>query len=150
MVFTRLLPVLIAGSLLTACDQGADEQALRYDRRQVGTAQLELGRSVYLKHCAVCHGLKAEGAPDWRLRDKDGKYPPPPLNGTGHAWHHPQQVLLEIIQQGTGRLGGNMPAWGDKLSEAEIKAVIRWFQSHWPEQLYEAWVRTDKRSRETR
>ena len=40
-----------------------------------------------------------------------------------------------------------MPAWAGKLSDAEIVDTIAWFQSKWPEQVYDAWYKLDQQSR---
>lgn len=104
------------------------------------------GAGIYRANCAVCHGANAEGAPNWHRPGADGKYPPPPLNGTGHDWHHPASALKWTIREGTGKLGGNMPAWKGKLSDADIEAVIAWFQSRWPEEVYRNWALMDARS----
>jgi cytochrome c len=67
----------------------------------------ELGKPLYEKHCASCHGAQAEGAKNWTERPADGRFPPPPLNGSAHMWHHPLPNLVGTIQYGQG----NMPAW---------------------------------------
>jgi len=106
---------------------------------------LETGERLFRQHCAQCHGENAQGDPNWRKLRPDGSFPPPPLNGTGHAWHHSMAVLKATIRDGTARLGGTMPAWGDKLTEAEIEAIIRWFQSKWPPDIYARWQELDRR-----
>ena len=108
-------------------------------------AQITRGKKLFLQYCADCHGKNGEGAPNWRQRNADGKYPPPPLNGTGHAWHHPMKALRMTIRDGTQKIGGNMPAWGDKLTEQEIEDIIAWFQSEWPDELFQAWHRQNKK-----
>lgn len=108
------------------------------------------GAQVYKAHCAACHGANAEGAPNWHRAGPDGKYPAPPLNGTGHDWHHPTSALKRTIREGTGKLGGNMPAWKDKLTDSDIEAVIAWFQSRWPEEVYKNWALMDGRARQDR
>ena len=40
-----------------------------------------------------------------------------------------------------------MPAWGEKLSDAEIKAIVAWFQSLWPEEIYSAWLKMESRTK---
>jgi mono/diheme cytochrome c family protein len=87
-------------------------------------AQVERGAEVFVQHCAECHGANAEATPNWRQQTPDGKYPPPPLNGTAHAWHHPLDVLRRQIRLGGVPLGGSMPAFEDKLSAADIDAAI--------------------------
>ena len=106
-----------------------------------GNAQtLERGRSLFRKNCAACHGWNAEGTtPDWQKRDENGQYPPPPLNGSAHTWHHPVPVLYRIIRDGTADMGGSMPAWAEKLSDDEMLMIIQWITSLWPDELYDIW-----------
>ncbi|MCR4301059.1 MAG: c-type cytochrome [Sulfuricaulis sp.] len=110
--------------------------------------QMRRGAQLYATNCAACHGAQAEGAPNWQKPGADGKYPAPPLNGTGHAWHHPLAVLKTTIKGGTMRLGGSMPAWGGKLDDADIEAVIAWFQSRWPDEIYQSWMAMDQKARQ--
>ncbi|MGE5241363.1 MAG: c-type cytochrome [Bacteroidota bacterium] len=117
-------------------------------RNAVDPAVIARGSEVYQKNCASCHGGMAQGAPGWQRPGPDGKYPAPPLNGSAHAWHHPQAALRMTIREGTAKLGGNMPAWKDKLSDQDIDAVIAWMQSVWPEELYQAWFAMDQKSRQ--
>lgn len=108
-------------------------------------ATVTRGAKVFQANCATCHGDSGQGHPTWQKPSPDGKYPPPPLNGTGHAWHHPTAALKQVIKQGTLSRGGSMPAWGDKLSDEEIDAVIEWFKSKWPDEIYAAWARMDQK-----
>ncbi len=108
-------------------------------------AQLELGKSLYLHHCASCHGDAAAGTSDWRKADLNGYYPPPPLNGTAHGWHHPLNVLERTIAVGGVPLGGVMPGFSDKLSQDEARAVIAYFQSFWSDDIYARWQQINSR-----
>ena len=74
----------------------------------------------------------------------DGSYPPPPLNGTAHAWHHSIEVLLTVINQGGIPNGGKMPAFKNKLSQDQKIAVVAYFQSFWPEDIYNKWEASQK------
>ncbi len=99
-------------------------------------AQVVRGRELYQTHCATCHGAKAEGAPNWQKADVQGNYPPPPHDDSGHTWHHPDRVLYEIIHDGFAdplRPGSplRMPAFGDKLDDAEVRMLIAYFKSLW-------------------
>ena len=98
------------------------------------------GQPLYLAHCAVCHGLQGQGAPDWPRPNADGSYPPPPLNGSGHAWHHPLKALYATIAHGQGK----MPGWAGTLQPGEVLAIIAWFQSWWPDEIYAAWQRMSR------
>lgn len=109
---------------------------------------VEQGQQIYQANCAQCHGERAQGDPNWRQRDKEGKFPPPPLDGTGHTWHHPIAALLHVIMKGSPGGLGNMPGWEGKLTEDEAAATIAWFQSLWPDQAYSNWYQIEVRSRQ--
>lgn len=104
-------------------------------------ATLKKGVAIFAENCASCHGSNAEATADWKKTDSNGNYPPPPLNGTAHAWHHSIEVLKETIQEGGIKLGGLMPPFKDKLSNKDIDAVIAFFQSKWPDELYQKWAK---------
>ena len=145
-----LLTFCVGTLLMTGCDKPDGQGGLPVPtapQRTTDAAQLALGKDVYQQHCAHCHGARAEGDARWRQRGPDGKFPPPPLNGSGHAWHHSTQVLMDVITQGSAPDMGNMPAWGDRLSQREITAVIAWLQSLWPEPVYDAWYEMQQRGR---
>ena len=103
------------------------------------TDQVALGRQVYTENCARCHGAEAEGATTWPTPDAAGRYPAPPHDDRGHTWHHPDQLLFDIIHDGfrdplDSDAPVRMPAFGDRLSDDEIKAVIAYFKSLWSEE----------------
>jgi mono/diheme cytochrome c family protein len=102
--------------------------------------QVVQGGPVFAEHCAACHGARAEGAEEWFRRLPDGRWPPPPLNGTAHAWHHPLWQLRQQIREGSDPEHGNMPGFAGVLVDAEIDAAIAWFQSFWPAEIYAAWL----------
>ncbi|MDX1430846.1 MAG: cytochrome c [Gammaproteobacteria bacterium] len=104
------------------------------------------GAEVFARHCAGCHGERAQGAADWRRRDASGKLPPPPLDGTGHAWHHPSAVLMKVILEGSPQ-GGSMPGWAGTITANDAASVIAWFQSRWPDEIYAAWYRIELQAR---
>lgn len=103
--------------------------------------QIVAGREVFAQNCAVCHGEEAEGlAGDWREKLDDGSFPPPPLDGSAHAWHHPQEILLRVIDYGGEAMGGKMPAFIDVLDQEEKLAAIAYFQSFWSDEIYQQWL----------
>lgn len=110
------------------------------------TEQVEQGKPLFAQHCAACHGPRGASTPDWRKRDADGFYPPPPLNGTAHTWHHPMKVLRRTISLGGKPVGGRMPHFRDTLSVSEIDAIIAWFQSLWSDDIYQRWLEMNNRS----
>ncbi len=151
----RLSGMALIGLLLGACgepEQSHEESATASTAVIQGTPwysveQVAAGERLYSDNCAVCHGQRGEGAANWRERGPDGRYSPPPLNGTGHAWHHPLRALYTVIKTGSPGGQGNMPAWSGKLSDAEIVSTIAWFQSTWPKDIYQAWYQRDQKAR---
>lgn len=107
------------------------------------------GKRLFLELCFMCHGKKGEGDPDWKTPGEDGKYKAPPLNGTGHAWHHPMKFLHDYIKNGSVEKGGSMTGFGGALSDTEIEDIILWLQSKWPGELYDSWYRRDLKSKES-
>ena len=97
-----------------------------------------LGEKIYNKNCLSCHGPKGQGlAKDWRVKDENGNYPAPPLNGTAHTWHHSPEQLLYTINKGGVEMGGQMPAFEKRLTEEEKKALIEYMYSLWPKEIQE-------------
>ena len=100
------------------------------------------GAAVYAEYCASCHGADLEGEPDWRVPDADGYLPAPPHDETGHTWHHPDGLLIDIVTRGTEAIVGgtyksNMMGFGDVLSPAEIESVLAYIKSTWPSEVIE-------------
>ena len=146
------MKILILFSLLifiTACSDEKSEANVEPEQtstskveRSFDFAQLTHGGQLFQQNCAECHGAEAQGTANWQQPDADGKYPPPPLNGTAHAWHHSKDVLKDTIKKGTIRIGGNMPPWQDKLSDKDIEDIIAWFQSKWSDEIYTVWYKS--------
>jgi len=60
---------------------------------------------------------------------------------------HSTEVLSNVINNGSVQGQGKMPAWEGKLNGQEISAVIVWFQSIWPQPVYDAWYEMQQRGR---
>jgi mono/diheme cytochrome c family protein len=96
------------------------------------------GRQVYADRCAACHGADLEGQPDWRSPLASGRSPAPPHDESGHTWHHSDEVLFRIVKEGTAAVVGggyesDMPGFAEVLNDAEIRAVLEFIKSTWPE-----------------
>ncbi|NIP23545.1 MAG: cytochrome c, partial [Phycisphaerae bacterium] len=78
--------------------------------------QVELGEEIYRSNCLVCHKESGMATEDWKKKDVDGKFPPPPLNGTAHTWHHDLGILRKTVLEGGVKLGGSMPGFKGVLS----------------------------------
>lgn len=135
--------LLSSALILAACKPSTPAAPAR---PAVEPALLARGEALFNQNCVACHGVRGQGAPQWQQTGPDGKYPAPPLDGSAHAWHHPMTALKDTIRNGTQRIGGSMPPWRDKLSEADIDTVIMYFQSLWPEEIYRAWTDIDRRA----
>ena len=82
------------------------------------------GKPIYQEKCATCHG--------------DATTPPPlaaapPHTQQGHTWHHPDRLLVEWILDGVP-LAEIMPKWRGKLTEEEVRAVVAYIKTFWPEE----------------
>jgi mono/diheme cytochrome c family protein len=145
---TPLLAALLAGLTLTACERLPFADAAPPDRYR-DAQQIARGQAVYMQHCMSCHGVEGKGLPgDWRIRDADGRFPPPPLDDSAHAWHHPTADLLEMIRDRSPAGQGNMPAWNGKLSEQAMQDVVAYIKSLWSDPVYQLWWKMERQSLE--
>ena len=103
------------------------------------------GRQIYSNHCASCHGADLQGQRNWRERMPNGRLPAPPHDESGHTWHHPDNVLIDLVKNGLvpGRTApygykSDMPAYANTLSDTEIVAVLAYIKSKWPAKVLEA------------
>jgi thiol:disulfide interchange protein DsbC len=110
------------------------------ESRWYNQSDVDKGSALFKQNCSSCHGVNAEGTLDWKKTDSNGKYPPPPLNGTAHTWHHSKDLLRKTILEGGARLGGLMPPFRDKLSDQDIDDVIAFMQSKWTDDIYQKWA----------
>ncbi len=114
---------------------------------------IEAGRPLYAEHCAECHGKNLEGRPNWRSRLPKGGLPAPPHDGSGHTWHHADQLLFDYTKKGGAALApdgfkSNMPGFGETLSDEGIVAVLAYVKSTWPEKQRKHQARIDMQQRQ--
>lgn len=139
-MFKKQTPLLLILLLTGYAEKGNTSDASKVNERWYTQHQVNKGRLIFEKNCAECHGSDAQGTLKWMDALPDGTYPPPPLNGTAHAWHHPLNALRRTIYFGGVRLGGTMPAFKDTLKIKEIDQAIAYFQSKWNKKIYDAWL----------
>ncbi|NYT43504.1 cytochrome c [Alcaligenaceae bacterium] len=103
------------------------------------------GKAIYANNCAACHGEALQGQPNWRERMSNGRLPAPPHDKSGHTWHHPDAMLVDMVKNGlvpgkTAPPGyvSDMPAYRDILSDQQIIAVLTYIKSTWPPKVLEA------------
>ena len=110
----------------------------------------EIGKQLYEANCSACHGVNLAGADNWQEGvDSDGQRLPPPLNGTGHTWHHSDKLLQGIIKNGIGfyvkDYKGKMNGFGEVLNDQQIDLVLGYIKSYWKKDAYEHQIRLDNR-----
>ena len=136
-VFIILL--LVGGYFLLFQTKHSEEIITSSASLEEVSTQLELGKALYYTHCASCHGDNLQGQPKWKTSlDEDGHNYAPPLNGTGHTWHHSEEQLYNIIRYGLkfynenydGKMQGN-----DKLSDDDVWSILKYIKSVWPESI---------------
>lgn len=101
------------------------------------------GEILYTKYCAVCHGANLAGTANWKQLLPDGSFPPPPQDSSGHTWHHSDELLMNIIQNGGDpSYSSKMPAFKDILTEDESMAILEFFKSRWgrDEREFQWWI----------
>jgi mono/diheme cytochrome c family protein len=98
---------------------------------------LPSGKRIYAEHCAGCHGEDLQGQLNWKVRLPSGRMPAPPHDASGHTWHHSDRDLFLITKMGVSAIvpgyESDMPGFGTVLSDAEIRAVLDFIKSVWPE-----------------
>lgn len=81
----------------------------------VGSTNADVGAVVYGSNCSSCHGIKGEGAIG------------PKLAGGAVAARFPnEQDEVAVVTDGRG----SMPAWRDRLTPAQIEAVVEYTRTH--------------------
>lgn len=141
-IILSIITIILVFSL-SACS-GENNKEANIEGRWYTLSQVNLGKHVFNKNCARCHGEKAEKTINWKERLPDGSVPPPPLNGTAHAWHHPLNMLLQTIESGGKPFGGKMPPFKNKLTQEEKMAAIAYFQSFWSKEIYDGWEQRNR------
>jgi len=123
----KILTITII-ALLTGCSSG--------DKEKSSESNIALGENVFNQNCVSCHGSKGRGlAENWKVKDENGNFPAPPLNGTAHAWHYSPSQLLYTINKGGVDMGGQMPGFEGRLNEEEKQALIDYIYSLWPSEI---------------
>ena len=106
------------------------------------------GKIIYENNCVSCHQVNLVGAENWKGLDEDGHRKAPPLNGTGHTWHHDDATLHNIIKYGLAKLvknyEGKMIGFGDKINDKQIDSVLSYIKSHWEDEIYERQISISK------
>ncbi|MBN1149427.1 MAG: cytochrome c, partial [Anaerolineales bacterium] len=107
-------------SLLTQWDQVPSGAIPAPDRPAPVTEQsLALGGELYASNCARCHAAEGQGTPR-----------APALNVKSFLERTNDVAMQQIITLGVP--GTAMPAWGDRLSEVDIQAIVGFIRAWEP------------------
>ena len=142
LVFILLIFGVMACTTQPQPAQDANEgqaEAEQVESEQVEAEQVEAdplaqGKRIYDENCASCHGFDGEGQPNWRVPNDKGVYPAPPHDNSGHTWHHPDALLLQIIAQGGSLPTSGMTGFADKLTEEEMILSLDYIKTFWGEE----------------
>ncbi len=127
----RLIPFFFLALILAACTGSGPTAAepptpLPQPTELPTPDPVLLGREVFSRICAACHGLDAEGYAN--------ELNAPALNTAEHASEHPDQQIHDWVMNGKLGLGRQMPPQGDNLTDEEIHAVIAYLRTLWTEE----------------
>ena len=73
------------------------------------------GPALYASKCVICHAKNGAGTPAWRAKGQ------PDLSTAEWQKTHSDEQIATRIREGKGK----MPGFGNKLSDEEIKALVR-------------------------
>ena len=124
-----LVPVLILSWM-----QLKDSHMSSNDTKMV---ELAMAKELYTSNCSSCHMDNLSGNSEWKSSlDKEGQRLPPPLDGTGHTWHHAPQQLFDIIRHGYKKTNPNYQGkmlGNENLTDDEIWSILEYIKNIWPE-----------------
>lgn len=156
----KILPISAAAALLLAActtatqstpaqpaDPHAPAPGAIEAMPELDSELVAVGEGLYQANCAACHGVDLAGDPTWRTPNPDGSYPPPPQDATGHTWHHPDQLLVDLVLNGSAFNASVMPAFSPSLGEEDVTAILEYLKANWglEERAYQ-WQVTQSRS----
>ena len=99
--------------------------------------ELAMAKELYASNCSSCHMNNLSGNSEWKSSlDKEGQRLPPPLDGTGHTWHHAPQQLFDIIRYGYKKTNPNYQGkmlGNENLTDDEIWSILEYIKNIWPE-----------------
>ncbi len=95
---------------------------------------MNIGRAVYLEHCAYCHGANREG----QGAEARNGLAAPALDQTGQAPKQSDRFLFEITKYGGQPFAkpgakSQMPGYEFTLRDPQIWAALAFLKNRWPD-----------------
>lgn len=151
---TVLFPVLWVAAAGVALLGAWPWLAARVPNGDASSEIIAIGKALYTKHCAACHGANLEGQRDWKSPLPSGRMPAPPHDASGHTWHHADGMLFRVTKEGPATVVGrgyksDMPGFANVMSDDEIHAVLAFIKSTWPERERQYQAEMSRQERET-
>ena len=134
-----IVPLIIAFFLYQAFSNQTIEEEVAQAQKPIHPETM----AAYQNNCASCHGVNLQGQEGWQnILDEDGHRLAPPLNGTGHTWHHSPEYLFQVIKYGfpsfdpnyEGKMLGN-----SDLSDKEVWELVSYMKEVWPDEIKEVY-----------
>ena len=121
-----VLMVVMAMLLVSGCSQPANDSSSNVPTAAPAAQatatpdEFAFARANYAKDCAACHGQEGIGG---LVKVEDVSLKVPSFKGD-HARKHSDEDFVDQIEKG----GDGMPKFKDKLSPAEINALVRFIR----------------------
>ena len=140
----KLLGIVVLGLLLGGNAYSDNHYPITRDSELM----IVRGKIAYQNNCVSCHQVNLAGAENWKGLDEDGHRKAPPLNGTGHTWHHDDATLHTIIKYGlvgiVSDYEGKMGGFKENLSDKDIDSVLAYIKSFWSDDYYQHQINLSK------
>jgi len=140
----RILLIIISFVFVTE----ASYSLIHFPITRDSVLMIAKGKIIYENNCVSCHQINLVGAENWKGLDEDGHRKAPPLNGTGHTWHHDDATLHNIIKYGLAKLiknyEGKMLGFEGNLKDKDIDSVLSYMKSFWPDDVYQRQINLSK------
>ena len=133
----RQFVMILGGILMIGILWYFYEQQNDFDLNQSSQSGISYnGKQLFAENCASCHGKNGVGENPTQPRGgmtASGVSIAPALNGTGHTWHHSDQMLFQTIKHGSMAQNSRMVGFKNQLSDDQIRSVLKYIKSLWPE-----------------
>ncbi len=109
-------------------------RTLKKAKKPANPKAVEKGKSIFITHCSLCHGLSGKGDGPYIVsqRKKDPKHPKPPdFTDANFVQTLSETEISDTIYKGGGHAGKSdvMPSWWKSLSKQDIKNLTAYIKS---------------------